>query len=132
MNIVVNPKDGVPIYRQIIQQVKYLVASGRLSPGEELPPIRNLAKQLLINPNTVARAYRDLESEGIVVSRQGAGTMVNPNGSSPLAHDEKLRILTDTADRLVSDATNLSIDEDTLLEIVRHRFKRLDEEEESP
>lgn len=130
MNIRVSPKDGVPIYRQIMRQVKYLVASGRLEPGEELLPIRQLAKQLLINPNTVARAYRDLETEGIVVSKQGSGTMVNPNGSSPLAHDEKLRILTESADRLVSEASNLDIESDTLLEIIRHRFDVLEQQGE--
>ena len=61
MQIHVSPQDGLPVYRQIFNQVKYLVASGVLSPGEELPPIRALAEQLLINPNTVARAYRELE-----------------------------------------------------------------------
>ncbi|MFP6583566.1 MAG: GntR family transcriptional regulator [Candidatus Hydrogenedentota bacterium] len=130
MNIRVSPKDGVPIYRQIMRQVKYLVASGRLEPGEELLPIRQLAKVLLINPNTVARAYRDLETEGIVVSKQGSGTIVNPNGSSPLAHDEKLRILTESADRLVSEASNLDIESDTLLEIIRHRFDALEQQGE--
>ena len=57
MQLHLSPRDGLPIYRQIVNQVKYLVAAGRLAPGEELPPIRTLAEQLVINPNTVARAY---------------------------------------------------------------------------
>ena len=61
MQIHISPHDGVPIYRQIVNQVKYLVAAGRLKRGDEMPPIRRLAEDLLINPNTVARAYRDLE-----------------------------------------------------------------------
>ena len=65
MQIHISTSDGVPIYLQIVNQVKFLVASGRLAAGEELPPIRGLAEQLLINPNTVARAYRDLEAAGI-------------------------------------------------------------------
>ena len=74
--------DGTPIYLQIANQVRYLVASGRLAPGEELPPIRVLAQQLLINPNTVARAYRELEVEGVVNKRRTAGTFVSQKGSS--------------------------------------------------
>src|SRR5258706_14025373 len=72
----ISAHDGVPIYLQIVNQVKYLVASGRLAPGEELPPIRTLAEQLLINPNTVARAYRELELAGIVTKRRTPGTFV--------------------------------------------------------
>jgi GntR family transcriptional regulator len=68
MNIHISPADGVPIYLQVVNQVKYLVASGRLAPGEELPPIRVLAERLVVNPNTVARAYRELEAVGIVES----------------------------------------------------------------
>ena len=64
MQIHLSPNDGVPTYRQIVNQVKLLVASGRLAPGDELPAIRVLAEQLLINPNTVARAYRELEIAG--------------------------------------------------------------------
>jgi GntR family transcriptional regulator len=61
MQIHIQAQDGVPIYLQVMQQIKYLVASGRLEPGEELPSIRSLAEQLLVNPNTIARAYRELE-----------------------------------------------------------------------
>ena len=76
MQIHITSSDGVPIYLQIVNQVKYLVASGRLSPGEELPPIRTLAEQLLVNPNTVARAYRELETAGVVTKRRTAGTVL--------------------------------------------------------
>lgn len=125
MHIHISPKDGVPIYRQIIQQVKYLVASGRLSPGEEIPPIRTLAKQLIINPNTVARAYRDLETEGVVESKQGSGTSISENGLSPLARKEKISILTDRCDALVSEAMQLNIERDTLVDIIKQRYDEL-------
>src|SRR5439155_18981393 len=97
MEIYLSPGDGVPIYLQIVNQVKYQVASGRLAPGEELPPIRVLAEQLIVNPNTVARAYRELETAGVVVKRRTAGTYVSDAGS-PLARRERLKILTERAD----------------------------------
>src|SRR5258707_2093836 len=92
MDIHISPSDGVPIYLQIVNQVKYLVASGRLAPGEELPPIRVLAEQLLINPNTVARAYRELETAGVVTKRRTPGTYVS-EAASPLAPKDRLPIL---------------------------------------
>ena len=97
MNIHIAPGDGVPVYLQIINQVKHLIAAGRLVPGDEMPPIRTLAQQLLINPNTVARAYRDMEAAGIVATRRGAGTVVSESGS-PLARAERLRILAQRVD----------------------------------
>src|SRR2546429_6038889 len=97
MQIHISANDGVPIYLQIVRQVKYLVASGRLAPGEELPPIRVLAEQLVINPNTVARAYRELERAGVVATRGTAGTYVSAAGS-PLARPECLKILTQRVD----------------------------------
>ncbi len=76
MTIHVSTSSGVPIYLQIMKQIEQMIATGRLEMGEELPPIRSLAQQLLINPNTVARAYRDLELKGALVTKQGAGTYV--------------------------------------------------------
>ena len=66
MNVQISLQDGVPIYSQIVSQVKYMVASRQLLPGEELPPIRVLAKQLLVTPNTIVKAYRELEVDGVV------------------------------------------------------------------
>ena len=92
MQIHVSEADGTPYYTQVVQQIKHLVASGRLLPGERLLPVRKLAEQLLINPNTVARAYRELESEGIVASKRGSGVFVS-DSVSPLSSREKQRIL---------------------------------------
>ena len=71
-----NPSSGVPIYLQLMEQVKHAIETGALRPGEQLPGIRPLAEQLVVNPNTVAKAYRELEHEGIVELRQGAGAFV--------------------------------------------------------
>jgi GntR family transcriptional regulator len=77
-----NPSSGVPIYRQIQDQVRYGIAAGLLHPGEQLPTVRALAVDLSVNPNTVIRAYSELEREGVLVTEQGSGTFV---GSPPAA-----------------------------------------------
>ena len=120
MHLRVSPTDGVPIYLQIVNQVKYLVAAGRLAPGDELPPIRALAQQLVINPNTVARAYRELEVAGVVVKRGTTGTFVSAAGS-PLARRERVRILTERIDALLAEARQLGFDADALFDLIRQR-----------
>jgi len=124
VRIHINLTDGVPIYRQIVNQVKYLVASGRLGPGDDLPPIRVLAEQLLINPNTVARAYRDLETAGILTSRRGAGTYVSAQGS-PLARKERVRIISERIDSLLAEAQQMDIGIDKVIDLVHSRNKAL-------
>jgi GntR family transcriptional regulator len=120
VQIHISPNDGVPIYLQIVNQVKYLVAAGRLVPGEELPPIRVLADQLLVNPNTVARAYRELELAGVVTKRRTAGTYVSDAGS-PLARRERLKILTERVDALLAEARQLNIPTEEVLELLQQR-----------
>src|SRR5437588_7141889 len=120
MNIRLSPNDGVPIYLQIVQQVKYLVASGRLAPGDELPPIRTLAEQLVVNPNTVARAYRELEAAGVVTTRRGAGTHVSDAGS-PLAPRERIDVLTRRIDALLAEARQMNIAVEEILDLIRQR-----------
>jgi len=72
-----NPSSGVPIYLQLMEQVKHAIETGALRPGEQLPGMRPLAEELVINPNTVAKAYRELEHEGIIELRHGAGAFVS-------------------------------------------------------
>jgi GntR family transcriptional regulator len=72
-----NPSSGVPIYLQLMEQVKHSIETGALRPGEQLPGIRPLAEELVINPNTVAKAYRELEHEGVIELRHGAGAFVS-------------------------------------------------------
>jgi GntR family transcriptional regulator len=72
-----NPSSGVPIYLQLMEQVKHNIETGALRPGEQLPGIRPLAEELVINPNTVAKAYRELEHEGVIEIRHGAGAFVS-------------------------------------------------------
>lgn len=127
MDLHISPHDGVPIYLQIVHQVKYLVASGRLAPGEELPAIRVLAERLVVNPNTVARAYRELEVAGVVEKRRTAGTYVSDAGS-PLARRERLRILTERIDALLAEAHQLGIPADAVVTLLRQRAQTLGEQ----
>ena len=80
MNLKIDTNDGTPIYLQIVEQIKRSVAVGRLQPEEGLPSVRQLAMELTINPNTVARAYLELEHEGVIYKRQGQGTFVTAQG----------------------------------------------------
>jgi GntR family transcriptional regulator len=116
----ISSHDGVPIYLQIVNQVKYLVASGRLEAGKELPPIRTLAEQLLVNPNTVARAYRELELAGVVTKRRTAGTYVSDT-TSPLARRERVKIVTERIDALLAEARQMNIDTETLVALIQER-----------
>ena len=124
MQIHISTTDGVPIYQQVVNQIKYLVAAGRLTAGEELPAIRVLADRLLINPNTVARAYRELETAGIVEKRRTAGTYVSDQGS-PLARRERVKILSDRIDALVAEALHMNITLDDVIKLVRQRHAAL-------
>jgi GntR family transcriptional regulator len=120
VQIHISSGDGVAIYVQIVNQVKYLVASGRLTPGAELPPIRVLAERLLINPSTVARAYRELESAGIVEKRRTAGTYVSDQGS-PLARRERMKILAERIDALLAEARQMNIALEDVIKLIEQR-----------
>jgi len=120
MQIHISANDGIPIYLQIMNQVKYLVASGRLKAGDELPAIRVLAEQLIVNPNTVARAYRELEVAGIVEKRRTAGTYVSDQGS-PLARRERLKILADRVDALLAEARQMDVELDDVVKLIHQR-----------
>jgi len=124
VQIHISSDDGVPIYLQIVNQVKYLVASGRLSAGEELPPIRTLAERLLVNPNTVARAYRELEMAGVVTKRRTAGTYVS-DGGSPLEREVRLEILTGRVDTLLAEARQMDVTTDEVVDLIHERDREM-------
>ncbi len=122
MQIHISLDDGVPIYLQIVNQIKYLVASGRLVSGEQLPPVRKLAEQLLVNPNTVARAYRELESARVLSTRRGAGVYVCDAGS-PLNRREKNKILNERIDILLAESRQMNIDIEDVIKLLRQRSR---------
>ncbi|MHC1692664.1 MAG: GntR family transcriptional regulator [Sphaerochaetaceae bacterium] len=109
-------KSGVPYYKQIILQVEMAIADGRLSKGSQLPTVRSLAVDLSINPNTVARAYSEMEIRNIVVTQQGSGTFISDKEVT-LDAVERERILTEITRSYISKAGSYGF---TLEEIVRH------------
>jgi GntR family transcriptional regulator len=120
MDIIISVTDGVAIYRQIVNQIKYLIASGLLLPDEELPPIRTLALQLKVTPNTIVKAYDELESSGVIHKRRGSGTFVS-KGRPRLADEERLRIIEQRIDALRAEAHQLNFTADDILRMVRER-----------
>ena len=128
MELHISTSDGVPIYLQIANQVKYLVASGRLEAGNEIPPIRVLARQLLVNPNTVARAYLELEREGVVQKRHGSGTYISESGSR-LARKERLKIISERVDGLLAEARHLEVEPHELLQVIKERSQSIQTKE---
>ncbi len=115
-------KSGVPFHRQIVDQIRYGIASGRLLPGEQLPTVRELAVHLQINPNTVRKAYSELEILGILDTQQGTGTFVGDR-QIEIGPDEKQRMLEQICDELVARGHQYGF---TLTEIVIHLNRRLE------
>jgi GntR family transcriptional regulator len=130
MNIKINTKDGVPIYRQIANQIRYMVASNLLQPGEEISPVRTLALALNVTPNTVVKAYDELQAAGVIFKRRGAGTYISDE-QSPLADRERRRIIEARIDALLAEAHQLDFSAQDLLELIRDRQTQLGEKSQA-
>ncbi|UCF10349.1 MAG: GntR family transcriptional regulator [Candidatus Bipolaricaulota bacterium] len=120
MEIRIDAKSGVPFYRQIIEQVKFAIARGDLVPGDRLPTVRQLAVDLSINPNTVIRAYRELEIAGVLETQQGSGTFVG-NQKPTVDELERQRMLDQILTELLARASGYGFSLDDVLEGLRHR-----------
>lgn len=121
-------KSGVPFHRQIVDQIKYGIASGRLLPGEQLPTVRELAVHLQVNPNTVRKGYSELEILGILNTQQGTGTFVGKR-QVEIGETEKEEMLKQICSELVARGNQYGF---TLEEIVAHlqgRIENGDQEE---
>ncbi|HOX49034.1 MAG TPA: GntR family transcriptional regulator [Spirochaetales bacterium] len=118
LSFAIDPASGVPFYRQIIQQIEHAVLSGRLEPGDRLPTIRALAIELKINPNTIAKAYGELEIRGILLTQVGSGTFVSDKRASP-GESERAKRLEERTARFIRDMETLGADRTTMVELVR-------------
>lgn len=124
MQIRIDSASNRPVYQQIIDQIKRDIAMGRLIKDEKLPTVRQLAAQLAINPNTIAKAYRLLEGEGIIVTRPGAGAFVANLGSN-LSRAVRKRLLSDELERIAVEAFHMQIDRQALLELFNNAVEKL-------
>jgi GntR family transcriptional regulator len=120
MDFAIDPKSGVPFYRQIIEQVKFAIARGDLKPGDRLPTMRQLAVDLSINPNTVIRAYREMEIEGVLDTHQGSGTFVSRHKPEINAL-ERRRMLDQILTDLLARASDYGLTLDEVLDGLRQR-----------
>ena len=123
MQIRIDNASDRPVYQQIIDQVKRDIALGRLAKDERLPTVRQLAGQLAINPNTISKAYRQMEQEGIINTRPGAGTFV-AGLDSDLSGSVKKKLICDDLERAVVDAFHMQIDEQTLLKWFEEQIRK--------
>jgi len=118
VEISIDPKSGVPLYRQIIESVKFSIARGDLTPGAKLPTVRQLAVDLEVNPNTVIRAYREMELGGVLDTQQGSGTFVTKH--RPEIDDlERIRMLDQILTELLARASGYGFSLDEVLEGLR-------------
>lgn len=118
IQITLDSASGVPFYRQVIQQIEHAILASRLRPGDRLPTIRSLAIELKINPNTIAKAYGELEIRGIVLTQVGSGTYVSHKKPSAQADDRSDRIK-EVLIRFLRDMGTLGVDRSETVALVR-------------
>lgn len=117
----VDPAAGVPIYMQVIDQVKRAAASGLLKLGDQLPSVRELAVELTVNPNTVAKAYQELERDGIIKTVRGVGTFIAEK-EVKIVREERVKVLHAAIDKVVVEAHHLGFSDEEVREIFESRI----------
>jgi len=124
INFTLDPANAAPIYRQIIQQIEYAILSGRLKPGDRLPTIRSLAVDLKTNPNTIARAYGELEIRGILATQVGSGTYIADK--KPVMEDDSLnRKIREVLTRFAQEMRDLGVEKRELVKLVDTYIKEV-------
>ncbi len=126
----INFKSGKPVYLQLVDQVKAAAASGALNAGEGLPSIRPLAEELRVNRNTVAKAYAELESQGVIETILGKGCFVKAN-HSPLKKEARRKLLAEEIDQVIVQAHHLQVPREELLELVAKRLDALESKQKA-
>lgn len=121
MNFQCDTASRTPIYKQLMEQVREAVAQGRLEAGERLPSVRQLSRELVVNPNTVARAYTELEREGVLNTRQGLGVFVAERQSG-LTKKARRERLTESLDRFLTEAVHLGFSAEEVVSTVEERL----------
>ncbi len=126
MILQINFKSGMPVYLQVVDQVKAAAASGALQPGEALPSIRPLAEELRVNRNTIAKAYSELESLGVIETLPGKGCFLKTN-HSPLRKEVRRKLLIEEIDQAIVKAHHFQVPREEFLKLVNDRLDALDD-----
>jgi GntR family transcriptional regulator len=124
IHLQIDPHSGVPVYRQLIDQVKYYVASTILKPGDQLPSVRELAQRLAINPTTVVKAYTELEHEGVIEILHGKGAFVS-SGITPFSQSDKEKVVRRLARQLAVESYQVGANFDTVERILGEEWEQL-------
>ncbi|KLU04665.1 Transcriptional regulator, GntR family [Rhodopirellula islandica] len=125
MFFTVDPSNGVPIYSQIVRQVKFAVAEQTLRPGQLLPSVRQLSQQLAVNPNTVARAFQDLQSEGVIETLRGRGVVVC-KGAVERCRKQRQSILAERLSAVLTEALQAGLSAKEVRKLVDEQLRTLD------
>lgn len=125
MFFTIDPSNGLAIYEQIVRQVKFAVANETLKPGELVPSVRELARELAINPNTVARAYRELQSEGVIDALRGTGLAVTSNAKRRCV-DERVKLVRQRLRQVFTEANQSQLTGEELRALVDEELTRLE------
>jgi GntR family transcriptional regulator len=120
----IDPSSGTPVYRQIVDQVRQAVAGGTLRPGARLPSVRDLAVELAVNPNTIAKAYQELERDGTITTPRGRGSFVAAASVPDLSPVERRERLRPAVERLLTEAYHLGISDGELTDLIAEHLAR--------
>jgi GntR family transcriptional regulator len=124
----IDPSNGLAIYEQVVRQVVFAVAAGSLQSGDRVPSVRELARELAINPNTVARAYRELQDEGVLNSVRGTGLVV-ADGACGRCQAQRLALLRNRVQQVLLEAKQSRLDPDQLRKLVECELAAIDQNE---
>jgi GntR family transcriptional regulator len=132
MDIQINFRDHVPIYIQLMEQIKHMIATGELQPGDQLPTVRQLAADLRVNFNTVARAYRLLDEESIISTQHGRGTFILEPPSEEKSRELRRKSLARLTHVYLNEAYNLDFSPDDVHEVFEEKLQIWRDEEHPP
>ena len=127
----IDPSNGLPIYEQVVRQVKFAVAAGVLKPAEMVPSVREVARELALNPNTVARAYRELQAEGVLQPVRGTGLQVAADAAQRCRRQRR-DLIQQRLGQVLREARQSRLDGDELRQLVEAELKSLEREEAKP
>ncbi len=127
----ITPQSGTPAYRQLMDQVKYYVASNALRPGDRLPSIREMARSMALNPTTIVKAYSELEHEGVIELQHGRGVFVRDGGSRGLSEAERAESLRPLIRQVAVEAAQLAAPADLVVRLLQEELEQMERKEPS-